>query len=369
MSAAPLLLNIFPAIGTGGVHTRFLTLANHFGRALRHVIVAMDGNYACAEQLAASLDVACYRVPVRKGRLTTNRTAFRRGLQEIRPDILVTHNWGTIEWAFANFPRVSRHVHIEDGFGPDELDRQFLRRVWARRLALRRSTVVVPSRNLYRIAREAWRLPEHRIRYIPNGIDCARFDGAPDPEILRSWPGNGPVIGTVAALRAEKNLARLLRAFAMIAKDIPCRLVIVGDGAERNRLQSLLADLGLQHRVTFLGHVADPHRLYSEFDIFALTSDTEQMPYTVLEAMAAGRAIVATDVGDISVMVAPSNRPYIVACDDNAVAEALRQLMADKTLRHQIGEANRQRALAEYDQARMFEAFSQLFGLAPDKRR
>jgi glycosyltransferase involved in cell wall biosynthesis len=170
-----LLASIFPTFEVGGAQSRFVTLANHFGRDLKHVVVAMDGHYDCAERLAPGLDVELRRYPLQKGRTFANRALFRRALQEIRPDVLVTHNWGTIEWAMANWPKRVRHIHIEDGFGPDEAGGQLPRRVWTRRLVLRRSTVVVPSRMLEKIAREIWRLPNDSVHYIPNGIDCARF--------------------------------------------------------------------------------------------------------------------------------------------------------------------------------------------------
>ena len=365
MTTAPLLLSVFSTFDAGGAQTRFVTLANHFGRALRHAVIAMDGRYGCADRLKPDLAATFHDVSVTKGRAIGNRRAFRRVLKEIRPDILVTHNWGTIEWAIANFPKLSRHIHMEDGFGPDEAERQLRRRVWTRRLVLRGSTVVVPSLALYDIARGIWRLPEAKVRFVPNGIDCARFDAGP-PEVSERLPATKQtIIGTVAALRTEKNLMRLLRSAALLRGDAVFRLVIAGDGPERNRLESLARELGVGDNTTFLGHVPDSGRLYGEFDVFALTSDTEQMPFTVLEAMAAGRAIVATDVGDIRKMVAPPNLPYIVGRDENAVAEGLRHLIADPDLRRRIGEANKKRAVAVYDQERMFQAFAQICGLSP----
>jgi glycosyltransferase involved in cell wall biosynthesis len=107
----------------------------------------------------------------------------------------------------------------------------------------------------------------------------------------------------------------------------------------------------------------DTSLVYGGFDIFALTSDTEQMPLTVLEAMAAARPIVATDVGDIRDMVAEDNRRFLVARDPEAVAKAFRSLLADSTLRDRLGQANRQKIVADYDQRKMFAAFAKLFGL------
>src|SRR4029078_13082541 len=129
----------------------------------------------------------------------------------------------------------------------------------------------------------------------------------------------GPVVGIVCALRAEKNVARLIRAFALAGRDVQARLVIVGEGAARRQLAALVKELQLDDSVTFAGHTADPERLYGAFDVFALSSDTEQKPYTVLEAIAAGRALTTTDVGDIRHMVAPENQPFIVPCDDDAL--------------------------------------------------
>ncbi|MFC7542630.1 hypothetical protein ACFQU2_28540 [Siccirubricoccus deserti] len=142
--------------------------------------------------------------------------------------------WGSIEWAIANLlpPRLP-HLHTEDGFGPDEAAGQKPRRMLARRLALRRSEVVVPSTLLLDAARQGWRLPEARLHHIPNGLDLRRFrpDGPPAPLQV---PGEGPLIGTVAALRPEKNLGRLLRAMALLrAEGLVARLAILGDGPER----------------------------------------------------------------------------------------------------------------------------------------
>ena len=357
----PLILQVFYTFDAGGAQVRFVQLANHFKNRYAHIVVAMDGRFGVAEKLVPNADVTLRTVPSVKGRMLANRGPFRRMLAELKPDLLVTHNWGTIEWALADIPRLAPHLHIEDGFGPDEAKGQMPRRVWLRRLALRNSAVVLPSRNLHRIARQIWRLPERSVHYIPNGIDCARFEASPDVVRTNLWRGSGPVIGIVCALRAEKNVARLIRAFATASANVPARLVIVGDGAERSALEALVGNLKIEDRVTFAGHTADPERLYGAFDVFALSSDTEQMPYTVLEAMAAGRALATTDVGDIRDMVAPENRAFIVPCDDAALTGALTALLDDAPLRRRLGEANRARVRSIYDEDGMFQAYAALY--------
>lgn len=300
----PVLMHVFATFAVGGPQVRFAALANWFGPRYRHLVVAMDGDYACAARLAAGLDVGYPSVTVTKGTVLGNVRRFRRMLATLAPDVLVTYNWGAIEWAMANVPRLARHVHVEDGFGPEELAGQIRRRVLTRRVVLARSTVVLPSRSLVRIATEVWRLGRRRIHYVPNGIDLSRFAVRED----RATRANEElIIGTVAALRAEKNIARLLRAFRLVADIVPARLVIVGDGPQRTALETLAQEMGLGTRVRFIGHVDEPAPLYDEFDVFALSSDTEQMPLTVIEAMGAGLPIAATDVGDVRAMVSSEN--------------------------------------------------------------
>ena len=368
----PLLLHVFPTFAVGGAQMRFAALANHFGPAWRHTVIAMDGNTACRERLRPDLDLRFPAVEIRKGDTLANVRHFRRVLTGLRPDVLVTYNWGSIEWAMANALVGRRHVYIEDGFGPEERSRQLPRRVWTRRLALRRATVVLPSRTLERIALDVWRLPPGRVRYLPNGIDLARFAAAPSgpaPWSQAPWPAapgavQGPVIGTVAALRPEKNLARLLQAFSLLRQQVPARLVIVGDGPERAGLEALAGELGVAGWVHFAGHMAEPQAAYRHFDVFALSSDTEQMPLSVLEAMAAGLAVAATDVGDVAAMLAAENRPFVTPLEAGALAGALRPLVEAPDLRHAVGAANRARATQEYAQEKMFRAYADLLGAA-----
>jgi glycosyltransferase involved in cell wall biosynthesis len=355
----PLLLHVYPTFAVGGAQSRFCAIANHFGDRWRHAIVAMDGNTECRERLDPTLPVSFPQIDIRKGDTLGNTKRFRAVLQGLEPQTLITSNWGSIEWTLANaISPVVRHVHVEDGFGPEERTTQLPRRVWARRLALRRCITVLPSRTLLAIATDIWRLPAARLRYIPNGIDTDRFAYPPIAHDI-------PVIGTVAALRSEKNLARLLRAFAQLSATENARLMIVGDGPERPALEALAAQLGITERTQFTGHLADPTAAYREFDIFALSSDTEQMPLSVLEAMAAGLPITATRVGDVPAMLSVANAPYLARLDDTALADSLRDLLRDPGTRLRVGAANRAHVLQNYNQAAMFRQYAALFDQTP----
>jgi glycosyltransferase involved in cell wall biosynthesis len=332
------LLAVFPGFGAGGAQMRFCALANRL--RFRACVVALNGDLSCAARLDPSLNVQFPSVTVRKGDTLGNVLRLRRLLRG--QTVLVTHNWGSIEAAMANAFVGLRHIHIEDGFGPEERDRQILRRVWLRRLFLRRATLVLPSRTLVRIAADSWRL---KPVYIPNGIDLARFAVA-DP------PPGPPTIGTVAGLRPEKNVARLIRAFALLR--VPARLVIVGDGPERPGLEALATSLGIADRVTFA---------YRHFSVFALSSDTEQMPLSLLEAMASALPVAATDVGDVAAMLAEDNRRFVVAQSDAALAGALAALLADAGLRRALGAANAARATL-YGEDAMARAYAELLASA-----
>jgi glycosyltransferase involved in cell wall biosynthesis len=354
------LLHAFPTFRIGGSQNRFCTLANRFGAAYRHVIFAMDGCYDCRDHLAGGVDFTIADVLAKKPDTLGNRRRFRSYLKTHQPDRLVTYNWGSLEWAMANWPQLLPHVHIEDGFGPEEADRQLPRRVLTRRLVLSRSQVVVPSRTLERIALDVWRLDPRRVRYIPIGIDCARFSA---PGIVPfDWPGSGPVIGTLAALRPEKNLRRLLGAFRLVRACAPCRLLIAGAGPERESLEMHAEALGLREHVRFTGHVGEPERIYAALDIFALSSDTEQMPTTVIEAMATGLPVAATDVGDISQMVSDENRPFVAGRNEASLADAILKLRGDPDLRARIGAANRKAAETRFGEQTMAVAYAELFG-------
>jgi glycosyltransferase involved in cell wall biosynthesis len=357
------LLHVFPTFAVGGAQVRFARIANRFGGAYRHRVVALDGVTECRRHLAADLDCEIITPAApRRGSLAA-LLPTRHLLDTLAPDLLVTSNWGAMDWVLANAGGRLPHLHMEDGFNADEAGGQLARRVWTRRLALRRSTVMLPSRTLMTVARETWRLPERRLVHIPNGIDCDRFDRAADPEFAArlGLTEGDPIIGTVAALRPEKNLRRLLDAFAVVLGHRPARLAIIGDGAERPGLEEHARRLGLGGRVVFTGACATPERLLPSLAVFALSSDTEQMPLSLLEAMAAGRAVAATDVGDVAAMVAPDNRRHVVSRSAESLAAALLALLADPAHAATLGAANAHRAREAFDQERMFRAYGELF--------
>ena len=110
------------------------------------------------------------------------------------------------------------------------------------------------------------------------------------------------------------------------------------------------------------GVVPDPAPEYRAFDLFWLSSDTEQMPLSLLEAMASGLPVVATDVGDVARIVAPENRRFVVpAGDADALARAFDELAADAGLRAELGSANRERVVQEFEIGECYGRYVELY--------
>lgn len=364
------LLHAFSTFAVGGPEVRSCDLINHFGERYRHTIIAMDGRYDCRAKLQAGAPVTYLEIQNFRQHLLKNVQQFSRLLKQLKPDVLLTYNWGSIEWGLANaLSRVCPHFHWEEGFAPEEVVRQKKRRIYARRLFLANvQKIIVPSRVLERIAQQVWKFPATRVSYIPNGVDVVGYSRSFPHEHnltlipeLAKWQ-DSLLVGTVATLRQEKNIPRLIRAFTQATAGIDAKLVIVGNGPEYQTLSQLLQNNNLSEKVILLGHKDDPSEVVKRFDVFAISSDTEQMPISVLEAMAAACPIVGTDVGDIKDMVGPANEAFLCAPnDETAFASNLQQLLIDPDLRARVGQQNHERCKALFDKTIMYRNYEQLY--------
>jgi glycosyltransferase involved in cell wall biosynthesis len=289
--------------------------------------------------------------------------------------LILTYNWGAMDAVMAHtlFSKamgLPPLIHHEDGFNEDEAGGLKKRRNWYRTLALgRTAALVVPSRGLERIAREVWHQPTTRIHRIENGIEVAAYGRKPRTDVLpKLIKHKGELwVGTLAGLRAVKNLPLLVRAFATTPKE--WQLVILGEGPERAAIEAEAERLGIEHRVHLPGFVKQPREVIGLCDIFALSSDSEQFPISLVEAMAAGLPVAAPGVGDIAEMVAPENAPFIVPRgDEKALGEALVELALEPGERRRIGEANRRKAREKFDEQRMIERYRRLYASAMGRK-
>lgn len=339
-------------------------LVNSLGAEFRHTFCSLDGNLGFSELLRPTADVRFIPAPQPPTSRPLGLVRPALGLfAQSRPDVIATYNWGTIEVALAGVLAGRHVVHTEDGFGRDEARRLKRRRTLMRRLVLRRvfATVLV-SRCLYTTAVRAFRLPASRIRFIPNGIDTTRVWGARDL-LLRSRlgiPADAIVVGTVARLQPEKNLTLLIQAIAAARLD-QLWLVIVGDGPCLGDLREAAKGSGIEARLRFVGAVPAPWAWYRSFDIFAMSSVTEQLPMALLEAMASALPVVCTDVGDIGDVLSADEVQLLSDFRPDTFGERLRGLAADPSLRATLGERNRMVVERGYSQPRMLADYAQLY--------
>lgn len=365
-------LHIHSSFDAGGKELRAVRLINRFGPGISHAIVsAVPEAMSAASHISRSIAVDYPKnFPSLKGFPSLGR--LKRLAEAMRGyDLVLTYNWGAMDAVLAHTLLAQAFglpplIHHEDGFNADEAQGLKRWRNWYRRIALgRTAALVVPSEGLERIALEVWQQPRSRVHRIANGIETAAYAKKPKPDVL---PGlikrKGEYwVGTLAGLRAVKDLPMLVRAFSGLPEG--WQLVILGEGPEREAIEKQAEKLGIEHRVHLPGFVDDPANVAGLFDIFALSSRSEQFPISVVEAMAAGLPVASPAVGDVAAMVAAENAPLITpAGNEGALAEALGKLASDPELRKKCGAANRARAQDSWDEGRMISRYRALYGAA-----
>lgn len=362
----PHLLHVLPTFVPAGLEMRTVSLIEGFGGELRHSILSMDGRTEAVERLADGAPVRILPSLPKAGSFATARR-MRELLRSENPDLVLTYNWGAFDMLLAarslGFRRV---VHHEDGFNADEAERFKRRRILARRALLPGvHRLIVPSDRLFAIATRLWKVPAEQISVIRNGIRLEVYgprDGNSDLRRELLIPGTAPVIGAVGHLRAEKRFDRLLDACAALPE---VHVLIVGEGEMRPRLEERASRPDLAGRVHLAGYRPDPHRFYRAMDLFAITSDTEQMPVCLLEAMATGLPVVSTDVGDVRAMLPPEQTVHLVPLGEEETAAALARhlssLLRDPSGRGRLGRLNRRRVEERFTFESMRDAYREVY--------
>jgi glycosyltransferase involved in cell wall biosynthesis len=282
-----------------------------------------------------------------------------RVIRRVRPDIVHTHSskagvLGRMAAAFCRVPAILFTAHgwafkAETGFR----SRLYLQ---ADRLTSRvTDTVICVSETERREGLAARTCRPDRTIVIRNGVDTSLFTVRTHAAV--AWPR----IMSVGRLKAPKDFGTLLRALALI-EEVPFSATLLGDGPDRPMLEAQLHELGLDDRVDLAGERDDVPALLAESDCFVLSSTSEGLPISVLEAMASGLPVVATDVGGVHELVEAGATGYLVPPrDPAALAEALRSLLTDVELRRRLGARARATVEERFDVARVRREHASLY--------
>ena len=365
------ILHLHSTFNLGGKESRAVRLMNAFGDKARHTIVsAMPDQLGARDAIAKGIKYEiAQNPPPLSGRPSVKRyEEIARFLR--RFDLVLTYNWGAIDGVMAarvfgkGLPPI---VHHEDGFNQDEAERLNPVRNMYRRIALpAANALVVPSHVLEKVALKHWHQPPDRVHRIANGVATMLYAGKPDAKLIPQLQNRreGEVfIGCVAGLRPVKDLPLLVRAVAGV--NARFKLVILGEGPERQNILDAAEAMAIEDQVILPGFLPEPHRYMGLFDIFAMSSKSEQAPISVIEAMAAGLPVVSTRVGDIPVMVSPENVPFLAPRHHEVdLRDRIDTLARNPESMHYIGEQNRARARALFDEAAMIASYARLYGAA-----
>lgn len=358
---------ILHSLNLGGAEVLAHRLATNLGSKYRFV-------FACLDEVGLMAD------DLRGRELTVEHLQRRPGLDLKcarrladllrREEVDVVHAHQYTPYFYSVLSGIARRpppiLFNEHGrFYPDS---RSWKRVFFNRLMLRRcDRVVAVGNSVARALVDNEGIPATWIRVIYNGVAL--------PELAVSAEARGPVrnelqlrddefaVFQVARLDSIKDHATALRTMArVVAKEPRARLFIVGDGPERERIRAEVQRLGIVSHVTLMGQRTDVSRLLCGADLFLLTSVSEGIPVTLIEAMGASLPIVGTNVGGMVEVVEPERTGLLApAGADDQLSLGVLRLLREPALRDAMGQAGRERAEAMFTEARMHAAYSELY--------
>ena len=353
--------------GFGGAEQVVLQLLGGLDRQRWQPMLLHHGG-ASSERLArraGEIGVALRRVPwvARLRQLPRGLFPLVRAIRAERPAVFHAHlpapmsgKYGLLAAALAGVPATVATVHLYTDVRPG------WRADLGQRVAQARvGRYIAVSEEVARRMRGRFRLTASRVTIIRNGIDLALFDRPADPDLRRWLEGQPPrpVALTVARLDPQKGLDHLLAAAAAVPGAV---FVVAGEGPERPRLERLAQELGVADRVRFLGHRSDVADLLAACDVFVLPSLFEGLPLSVLEAMAAGKPVIATCVGGTDEAVIDGESGLLVPpADSSALAAAIRKVLGDPRVAGRLGQGGQARVRREFDARRMVAEVSALY--------
>lgn len=373
--AQPLVVHVMYSFAVGGLENGVVNLINRLPTdRYRHAVLALSHCDEAYCRRVSRPDVTFLSLHKPPGHALPLYPKLFRLFRQWRPSIVHTRNLAALEVAVPAWAAgVPARIHGEHGWDTADRHGENLRHRRIRKLY--RPFVnryVALSRHIEGYLSDQIGIRHEKIARICNGVDSDRFKPPSDGRriAIHGSPFNDPglrVVGTVGRLQAVKDQSTLVRAFARLVRETGSdaaswRLVIVGDGPQRADVETEIARQQVSDRVWLAGERSDIPDILRGLDVFALPSQSEGISNTILEAMACGLPVVATDVGGNAELVVPEATGALVpASDDRRLAAALGEYVRDRALAVTHGQAGRQRVEAQFSLNGMVDRYAALY--------
>lgn len=370
----PLVLHVLYRFDTGGLENGVVNLINRMPeQQFRHAVLAIDKVVpAFAARLNRS-DVGLFELNKPPGHALKLYPRIWRLLRDLKPSVVHTRNLAALEaQAVAATAGVPVRIHGEHGRDVEDLDgtnkkQQLIRRLYSP--FVHRYVTVSKELESYLVNRVG--IAPQRVQQIYNGVDTDKFHpsvgGRSSIEGCPFQDSNSFIVGTVGRMQVVKNQTLLARAFVRARQLSPqatqaLRLVMVGEGPLRSQAQRILNDAGLGACAWLPGERQDVHQIMRGLDAYVLPSLAEGVSNTILEAMATGLPVIATDVGGNAELVRHLQTGEVVASESvEAVSAALVRLCSNRLAAANMKAAARAQALERFSLSVMVKNYSELY--------
>ncbi len=367
------ILHVVPSFGIGGMEKVLCSIINGTSQDFFHEILPLENEVSARKWIE---DETVKILPFKKA---VSRFHFFRDLYRVikssSPHILMTYNWGATDaiW-LGRLAGISTIYHSEHGFNVDEAKKRDWKRNIIRTIVYRLANrVIVVSKELRDMLKESHWLNANQLALIPNGINCESFtEDSHAREQVRQKFGvrnNEILLGFLGRFDPIKNFDLLLDSFEMCVKeDSSFKLMLIGDGPQSNYIQALCREKHIEEMVVFAGRNENVLPFIQALDIFVLTSFREQLPMSLLEAMAVGIPVVSTAVGDIPSLIEEGKQGLLVRLNAPETTKLMSSCflqLRNQADRQTMGRACRQKILSNFEEKTMLRSYFQLLNARP----
>lgn len=368
----PLIAHVMYRFDVGGLENGIVNLINHMPpEHYRHAVISLTEITNFRQRIVRD-DVQFIALEKSPGHALWIYPRLFKLFRELRPAIVHSRNLAALEVAVPAWAAgVPVRIHGEHGRDVGDLDGSNKKFQWVRRLYRPFVTQYIAlSGDLESYLTEHVGVSTDKVRRICNGVDSEHFLPAPSRQPIPGCPFNSPeywVIGTVGRMQAVKNQVALAQAFVLALEIAPqlkssLRLVMVGDGPLRAQSLALLEQAGYGEWVWLPGERNDVTAILRGLDCFVLPSLAEGISNTILEAMACGLPVIATDVGGNRELIeAGITGELVPAADEPALAQAIVRYASQRELAREAGKAGRQRIERQLSLGAMVRNYHDLY--------